>query len=244
MMLYEQHKITEAFRLYSSLAVRGYVEKEEMRLYLVDDEVRGLVDHFAHEVDCTVITAGDRLYLVPKVMSSPHHVTNDTLKRLYFPSKYTNADIYLVYVAIIVLLGEFYDSYQTTEPTRDFLPLRDWLESLSERILALKNLDLEELEKAEREYRYNWRLVVEKWDALDDLRETARTQDGRTNSRLAFLNVVRRFLEAQDLVQDLGEDELALTEKSRAIVQRYYMEIEYNRGLLEFMYQLGKTEEA
>lgn len=243
-MLYEQKKITDAFRLYSSLAVKGHGDKEEMRLYLADDGVRGLVDHFAHEVDCTVIMAGDRLYLIPLVMSSSFHVTNDTLKRLYFPSKYANADIYLVYVAIIVLLGEFYDSYQTTEPTRDFLPLSDWLGSLSERILALKSLDSAELEKTGREQRYNWRLVVEKWDALDDLRETARTQDGRTNSRLAFLNVVKRFLEAQDLIKDLGEDELALTEKSRAIIQRYYMEVEYNRGLLEFIYQLGTAEEG
>ncbi len=243
-MFFEQQKVTAAFQLYSSLAVNGYGDKEEMRLYLADDEIRGLVDHFAHEVDCTVIMAGDRLYLIPLVMSSPFHVSNDTLKRLYFPSKYTNADIYLVYVAIIVLLGEFYDSYQTTEPTRDFLSLGDWLSSLSERILALKNFDPEELEKIGRDQRYNWRLVVEKWDALDDLRETARIQDGRTNSRLAFLNVVKRFLEVQDLIKDLGEDEVALTEKSRAIIQRYYMEVEYNRGILEFIYQLGTAEEG
>lgn len=242
-MLYEQQQVMGAFRLYATLAAKGHGDKEEMRLYLADDVVRGLVNEFAREVDCTVVIAGDRLHLIPLVVSSPFHVSNDTLKRLYLPQRSVNADIYLMYVAIIVLLGEFYDSYQTTEPTRDFLPLSEWLQSLNGRILALKELDPDELEKIDQEQEYNWRLVVDKWDALNDLRETAKTQDSRTNSRLGFLNVVKRFLEGQDLIKDIGEDELTLTEKARAIVQLYYMEVEHNRGLLEFIYQLDQGKE-
>ena len=69
------------------------------------------------------------------------------------------------------------------------------------------------------------------------MKETSKTQDKRTKSRLGFLDGVKRFLEAQELVNDIGNYELELTEKAKIIIQRYYMEVEYNRGILEFMYR-------
>lgn len=243
-MLYDQAQVTAAFKIFALLSTQGRADKEALRLYLADDNVRGLVEQFAQEVDCRVIAAGDELYLVPLVVSSPYHVSNETLKSKYLTSRAVNADIYLMYVAIIILLGEFYDSYQTTNPTRDFLPMGEWLNSMNQWILALKEIDEEKLAKVEQEQEYNWKLIIEKWEALDDLRETAKTQDGRTISRLAFLNQVKRFLQDQDLVRDIGEDQLQLTEKTHIIVQRYYMEVEHNRGILEFMYQLELPKEG
>ena len=115
--------------------------------------------------------------------------------------------------------------------------MAEWLKSINQRILSLKEIDLEEMKKMEQSYEYNWKDILEKWDAMDDLKETAKTQT-RTITRLAFLYTVRRFLESQGLISDVGEDELVLTEKAKTIIQRYYMEIEHNRGILEFMYQL------
>jgi len=242
-MFYDERQVKEAFRLYAVLAAKGYGDKEALRLYLADDVVRGLVEEFAQEVDCTVIPAGEQLYLIPLAISSPFHISNQRLKEEYLPTHAVNADIYLMYVAIIVLFGEFYDSYQTTEPTRDFLPVDDWLNRLNERLLVLKEMDPEELEKVEREQEYNWRQVAEKWDALDDLKEKVKAQDARTRSRLGFLHTVQKFLEAQDLVRDIGEHELALTEKARTIIQRYYMEVEHNQSILEFIYQSSQQKE-
>lgn len=242
-MLYDERQVKEAFRLYASLAVKGYGDKEELRLYLADDAVRGLVEEFAQEVECTVIPAGDQIYLVPIAISSPFHISNQTLKDRYLPAHAVNADIYLMYVAIIVLFGEFYDSYQTIEPTRDFIALDNWLSRLNERIMALKEMDLEELEKMEQEQEYNWRQVVEKWDALNDLKEKVKTQDGRTRSRLSFLNTVKKFLEEQDLIRDIGEQELELTEKARTVIQKYYMEEERNRSILSFIYEMSRKKE-
>ena len=242
-MFYEERQVKEAFRLYASLAVKGYGDKEALRLYLADDVVRGLVEEFAREVECTVIPAGDQLYLIPLAISSPFHISNQSLKERYLPGRAVNADIYLMYVAIIVLFGEFYDSYQTIEPTRDFLSIDLWLSRLNERILALKEMELEELEKMEQEQEYNWRQLVEKWDALNDLKEKVKSQDSRTQSRLGFLNAVKKFLEEQDLVRDIGEDEISLTEKARTIIQRYYMEVEHNQSILEFIYQTSLKKE-
>ena len=201
------------------------------------------MDQFAKEVDCTIFSVGERLYFIPLALNSPFHITNDTLKKTYFTGKTVNADIYFMYVTIIILIGEFYDSYQTTEPTRDFISMSDWLEQVNERLETIGVIEEEELKELEKEYEYNWSAIIGKWMDMDDLKETAKAQTGRTISRLSFLHTVKRFLVAQELVQDIGNDELQLTEKAKVIVQRYFMELEYNRGILEFIYSMDQPKE-
>lgn len=97
----------------------------------------------------------------------------------------------------------------------------------------------------EKEYSYNWLAIVERWDGLDDLKETAKRQVGNTQSRLSFLDSVSRFLIAEGLATWIGEGELALTEKAKVIIQSYFMEYEYNRAILDFLYahELNKEVE-
>ncbi|MED3552745.1 DUF6063 family protein [Cytobacillus praedii] len=242
-MDYKQEEVMMAFQIYAKISRKGYSEGDELRLYLADDKVRGVVDQFAKEVDCTIFSVGERLYFIPLALNSPFHISNDTLKKTYFTAKTVNADIYFMYVTIIILIGEFYDSYQTIEPTRDFISMSDWLEQVNERLETLQAIEEEQLQELEKEYEYSWRAIIEKWTDLDDLKETAKAQSGRTISRLSFLHTVKKFLAAQELVQDIGNDELQLTEKAKVIVQRYFMELEYNRGILEFIYSLDKQKE-
>ncbi|GAY76190.1 hypothetical protein NBRC111894_1744 [Sporolactobacillus inulinus] len=37
-------------------------------------------------------------------------------------------------------------------------------------------------------------------------------------------------------MQDIGNEEIRLTEKAKTIIQRYFMEVEYNKGIFEFLY--------
>jgi hypothetical protein len=241
MMRYDNETVLTAFRLYAELAQRGVVEREGLQLYLADDEVRGLVDQFAREVDCLAMTAGDQLLLIPLVRLSPFHVSNEYLKKTYLRAQAVNADLYLLYVAVIVFVGAFYDSYQSMEPTRDFLPMDEWLGLVQERIEGLKEHDPEQLRTYEKEFSYNWSAIIEKWDALDDIKETAKKQSGNTISRFSFMNTVRRFLLDQQLADEIGEDELVLTERAKIVVQRYFMELQYNRGILQFLYQFEEV---
>lgn len=242
-MDYSQDEVMKAFQIYAKISRNGYSEGDELRLFLAEDKVRGLVEQFAKEVDCTIFSVGERLYFVPLALNSPFHISNDTLKKTYFTGKTVNADIYFMYVTIIILIGEFYDSYQTTEPTRDFISMSDWLEQVNERLETIQAIDEEELKEIENEFEYNWSAIIGKWADMDDLKETAKVQSGRTISRLSFLNTVKRFLIAQELVQDIGNDELQLTEKAKVIVQRYFMELEFNRGILEFIYSIDRQKE-
>ena len=240
-MEFKNQEIVEAFNIYSRLALKGYEDRDEIRAYIVDDRIRELVDGFAHEVDCTIILAGEYIYMVPIAVSSPFHISNEELKKRYLPSKQQkNLYIYLMYVTIIILFGEFYDSYQSLEPTRSFLSIDNWLTAVNNYMTTLEEIDKEELKELEKEYEYNWVGILEEWNALDDLREGVKVQDARTNSRLSFLNTVKNFLEDQKLVLDIGNDEIELTEKSKTIIQRYYIDYEYNRGILDFMYGLER----
>jgi hypothetical protein len=79
---------------------------------------------------------------------------------------------------------------------------------------------------------------------MDDIKETVKRQTGNTISRLSFLDTVKRFLLEQQLAEEVGAGELALTEKTKMIVQRYFMELEYNRGILNFLYNLDERKKA
>jgi len=248
-MHYDNEVVLRAFRLYAELSKHGMVEQEGLRQYMGDDEVRGLVDQFAREVDCLTVAAGDQLLFIPYARLSPFHVSNETIKKTYLRTNAVNADLYLMYVAIIVFVGAFYDSYQSIEPTRIFIPLEDWLMLVDERIEGLKAHDPEILKSYEKQFSYNWSAIIEKWDAMDAIKETAKRQSGNTISRFSFMDTVRRFLLSEHLAVEVGENELAMTEKTKIIVQRYFMELQYNRGILQFLYQFederkgSRTEE-
>ncbi len=243
-MLYSNEQIMNAFKLFLILSGKGCAGKDELRLYIADDTIRGLVDQFAKEADCTVFSAGDNIYMIPLSKDSIFHVSNEHIKKEYLTKAQVNLDIYLMYLSAIVLFGEFYDSYSSTEPTRDFITLSEWLESINERIESLSEHDEEKLKELDKEYDYNWTLLSKKWTDMDEIKETSKKQDGRTVSRVSFLNQVKNFLSKNELICDIGNNEIELTEKAKIIVQRYYMEYDYNRGILDFMYKLDNKEES
>ena len=236
-MNYKNEEILEAYKLYSKLAVEGMSALGDMRAYTREEHIEELMNQFAAQDHATIIIAGEQVFLVPIANSSPFHMSNEMIKKLYLPNNATNLDIYLMYVATIILLGEFYNSYQTKEPTRSFMSMEEWLEAVNTRMETLAQMDKEELQKIEEEQEYNWIKILEKWLALDDVKEKAKKLTGVTASRVSFLNMTKQFLEKQDMIKDIGNDELEITEKTKVIIQRYYMDYEYNRGILDFIYQ-------
>ncbi|WP_339213442.1 DUF6063 family protein [Ornithinibacillus sp. FSL M8-0202] len=242
-MNYSENKVMKAFEIYTNLARDGQVGSDFLSLYIADENIRGLVDGFVHQVDCVVIIAGELLYMIPKTKLSPFHVNNDYIKRMYLKSGATNADIYLMYFSTIVLFGAFYDSYQTLEATRDFLSIDDWVRLVHDRINMLKEHDEEQLQKLEHDFSYNWTQIIEKWEDMNDIKESAKKQSGNTISRLSFMDTTKRFLISQELIEEIGNNEVTLTEKAKTIVQRFFMEVEYNKGILEFIYQWEEEEE-
>lgn len=234
--------VSKAFSLYAELQAKGKVLKENAKAIEQDDEVRSILTEFINEVDCGLISDQDYYYMIPLTTKSDFHISNDRIKKDYFPSRALNRDIYLMYVAMIVMIGEFYDSYQRTKPTRDFLTISDWVRSLNSRIDSLKRFSDEELEEKEDVYEFHWRDIIKNWDAMDTVKEGVRRHTARTVSRMSFMRITANFMKDQGLVQEIGDGEYVLTEKAMTITENYYMDYEYNRGVLEFIYDFEGEE--
>ena len=245
-MLYETETVRRAFEIFQLLSRSGKAGKSYYHLYLADDAIRGLINEFVETVGCDLVTVGQELLLIPTVGDSPFHVSNEYLRKTYLKGGSTNADLYLMYFTTLVLFGEFYNSYLSQEPTRDFIPSNEWVNAVQQRIDTLKEHDMEELKSLSVEFSYNWPMIIDKWDSMDDLKEQAKRQAGNTISRISFLDTTRRFLVDQELIEDIGNYEVALTEKAKMIIQRYFMDLDYNRGILDFLYRMEaeKKEET
>lgn len=241
-MEYSEQTVMTAFKIYTILARDGVGGGEALQLYNADDRVRALLDLFSSEVECVIVKTSEQLFLIPETKLSPFHMSNDWIKRKYLRSGSTNADIYLLYFCTLILFGSFYDSYQSVEPTRQFIRVDDWIRFIQERIEQLKSHDEEDLKEYEKEFSYNWSMIIEKWDDMDDIKESAKRQSGNTISRMSFLHTVKHFLIDQQLVQDIGNNEITLTEKAKTIIQRFFMEVEFNKGIFEFIYSFEKEE--
>lgn len=237
-MDHKEEKVIEAFRIYTKLARAAVSDKEAVQLYRADESIRSLLELYAKEVDAVIINTSENLYLIPETKLSSFHVSNDWIKRHYLRSGATNADIYLLYFSVIILFGSFYNSYQSGRPTREFIRIEDWMAQIQERIEQLQTLDEDLLKQKESEFSYNWRLIIDKWNDMNDVKENVKRQAGNTISRYSFLDTVKRFLREQELVKDLGNEEITLTDKAQTIIQRYFMEVEYNRGILTFIYEM------
>lgn len=241
-MYYDGKNVMKAFELYTKLARDGLIKEEDYQQYMSNNEVFTLIDQYAEKMDCVLFIAANQLYMVPKTMSSPFHVNNEYLRKTYFKSGATNSDLYLAYFAMIVLLGEFYNSYTTTEPTLHFISLERWVVAVNERVEVLAQHPEETLKELEKEHSYNWLSIIENWLALDTIKESAKSQKGQTLSRLSFIHTVKNFLIKEKIVHDIGNDEVELTEKAKMIVQRYFMNLEYNNAILQFLYDLQSKE--
>lgn len=240
-MEYRDDIVLKAFQLYASLASKGELSKVDSSSYFEDEAVRSLVDNYAQLVQCTVMSDADYLYLIPISMESPFHISNENIKKEYMTAKSVNMDIYLMYLAIIVLFGCFYDSYETTEPLQ-FITMQHWLENMDVRMESLASHDEETLKAKEGELNVNWLALLRKWTDMDSIKETVKQQDARTNSRLSFLNLTKAFLVSQHLLRDIGGQEVELTDKAKTVYISYYMDREYNKGITDFMYELDHTD--
>jgi len=243
-MNYPEAKVMQAFSLYTMLARDGIADKEYVQLYMGEDDIRSLIERFASEVDCVIVRTSENLYMIPKTRLSLFHVSNDWIKRTYLRSDSVNADIYLLYFATIVLFGSFFDRYNSQEQTLQFITLADWVGVMNERISYLQSHDEEELIEREKEFSYNWRAIIDKWEDMDDIKETAKRQTGNTISRLSFIDTAKRFLMSEGLLKEIGNYEVTITEKAKIIIQRFFMDASYNNNIFEFIYAEEETKDA
>ncbi|KAB2953673.1 non-ribosomal peptide synthetase module [Heliorestis acidaminivorans] len=233
---YSSQDVLQAFRLYARLAEDSVLSGEAIHSYIHNEEVQSLLEQFAQEVDCVVLRAGEELHLVPQSKVSSFHLKNESIRK-YLGAQATNIDLYMMYFSILVFIGQFYNNFQSTAVQRDFLTTEAWLQQINERIETLRQQGEAELLRYGQEMQYNWLPIIEKWDAINDIKESALKQKGKTISHFSFLDKVLQFMIDEKIVKQIGEEEYELTEKSQVIVQKYFMDLDHNRNILKFMFQ-------
>ncbi len=99
----QMSQIMEAHKIYYQLLQNGKASKEDCRA-IAEQEVRQLVNSFAAEAKAAIIGAGDDYYFIPLAESSDYHRSNEEIKK-FLPANSKNIDIYMMYLAIIFLVG-------------------------------------------------------------------------------------------------------------------------------------------
>lgn len=237
-----REQVLKAQTIFTNLLLNGKALKELCKSYLDDDIVRELVEDFAQMAKGAIIGAGEYYYFIPLTEGSEYHLSNQFIKEQYLSRNSANIEIYMMYLSMIIFIGEFYNSYTTNKKTRDFLTLADWLDKIDERIESMDKIDDEVLKSAERDDGYNWFSLIEHWKQMDIIKEKTREQKN-SHSKRAFLNNTIGFMRDQDMIVELGNDEYDLSMKAQIVVTRFFMNTEYNRGIIDKLYNYSADED-
>ena len=179
-------------------------EQKLFRAYTEEETVQNLVKSQAEEAISTVERYGNTIYLIPKEENVFLGFSKAKLKEILCKSGGTDKDFYLSQFVILTLLVEFYDGQGSSSKSREYLRVGELQNRISERLQeGVANTTEEEEEKKGIAFRN----MLEAYEALrsDDKGSKSRT------TKEGFLHHILKFLEKQNLVDYVEEDEMIKT---------------------------------
>lgn len=207
-MAYELGEIRLSQQIfYYLLEYHELQEEKEQRLfraYTEEEQVQNLVKSQAEEALSTVERYGDTIYLIPKEENVFLGFSKAKLKEVLCKSNGTDKDFYLSQFVILTLLVEFYDGQGSSSKSREYIRVGELQNCVSERLKeGVANTTEEEEEKKGIAFRN----MLEAYEALksDDKGSKAKT------TKEGFLHHILKFLEKQNLVDYVEEDEMIKT---------------------------------
>lgn len=207
-MAYELGEIKLSQQIFYYLLEHHELREEEeqklFRAYTEEETVQNLVKSQAEEAISTVERYGNTIYLIPKEENVFLGFSKAKLKEILCKSGGTDKDFYLSQFVILTLLVEFYDGQGSSSKSREYLRVGELQNRISERLQeGVANTTEEEEEKKGIAFRN----MLEAYEALksDDKGSKART------TKEGFLHHILKFLEKQNLVDYVEEDEMIKT---------------------------------
>lgn len=184
-------------------------EQDEQRLYRAyteEEQIQNLVKSQADEAESTVERYGDVIYLIPKEENVFLGFSKAELKKRLCKSTGTDKDFYLSQFVILTLLVEFYDGRGSSSKSREYIRVGELQNCISEK---LKEGVDNTTEEEEEQKGIAFRNMLEAYEAL-------RSDDKRTRQKTTkegFLHTIFTFLEEQELIDYVEEDEMIKTTK-------------------------------
>lgn len=234
----EWHKddVQWAFRIFTKLLRESKIEENERDYHYAyqRSEIRHIIEEIIEkEAEVKIFASGGIIYLTPGVDNRYFGYTNAELREKM--KLRNNSELYLAYFIILCLLAKFYNSEDQSLTSRQFVPIEELEETVTEQINIVMEADPEEVEIQEDNYQLNLRSVSETWQDIPAFDEKVKNLKSARNNRISFLLRVMRFLEDEGLVQVLEEREIRLLSKMEHLVVKYYFHSQRKDYLLQLL---------
>ena len=174
------------------------------KAYTEQEAIQNLVKSQGELADSTIERYGNVIYLIPKEENNFLGFSKSQLKTALCKSGATDKDYYLSQFAILTLLVEFFDGQGSSSKTREYIRVGELQNSISERLReGAENAGEEE------EDGFAFSDILEAYEAL---RSDERGSHAHTTKE-GFLHQILTFLQKQDLVEYVEQDEMVKTTK-------------------------------
>ncbi|MGI6622398.1 MAG: hypothetical protein GX227_03830 [Clostridiaceae bacterium] len=199
-------------------------------------DVEEMLNHMAHKLELRIYMGNDRLFICPEAGSRLFGWSNEEL-RDKIPYIITNSELFTGYFIIMTLITMFYKEAYPDTPIA-YIKLSDLVEAVSVRFGNLiKTVNLEEISQ---EKQFDFTEICRVWQRLPDAREGV---SGGKNDKIAFVEVILRFLHSEKLVIFDTEQKIVYpTERFRTIIWNYYEDNENRKDLLSFVRSLEVSD--
>ena len=199
-------------------------------------DVEEMLNHIAQKLELRVYSGNDRLFICPEAGSRLFGWSNEEL-RSKIPYVATNSELFTGYFIIITLITMFYKEAYPDTPIA-YIKLSDLVEAVSVRFENL--MQTEDLEETSQKKQFDFVEICRVWQRLPDAREDV---SGGKNDKIAFVEVILRFLHNEKLIIFDNEQKIVYpTERLRTIIWNYYEDNENRRDLLSYVRSLEVSD--
>lgn len=199
-------------------------------------EVEEMLNHIAHKLELRVYSGNDKLFICPEAGSRLFGWSNEELRAI-IPYITTNSELFTGYFIIMTLITMFYKEAYPDTPIA-YIKLSDLVDAVSARFVNL--MKTEDLEETSQEMQFDFAEICRVWQRLPDAREDV---SGGKNDKIAFVEVILRFLHNEKLIIFDTEQKIVYpTERFRIIIWNYYEDNENRRDLLSYVRSLEVSD--
>lgn len=209
-MTYELEEITLSQSIFYYLlehrALKEEDERELYKAYTENENIMNLVKQQGKIAESLIERYGSVIYFIPNEDNHYLGYSKNQLKQILCKSSSTDKDYYLSQFAILTLLVEFYDGQGSSSKSRGYMRVGELLNCISNRLKEGVDNTSEEMEE---ESGLAFSNILEAFEAL---RSEEKGSKAKTTKE-GFLYTILKFLEKQDLIDFIEEDEMIKTTK-------------------------------
>ena len=209
-MSYELEEITLSQSIFYYLIEHRELKEEDdtilYRAYTENENIMDLVKRQGIVSKSLIERYGNIIYLIPDEDNNYLGFSKQNLKSILCKSTATDKDYYLSQFVILTLLVEFYDGQGSSSKARDYLRVGDLLNTVSDGLKeGVENSD----DESEDIDGLAFSNMLEAFEALRSEEKGSRAK----TTKEGFIYNILKFLQNQNLVDFIEEDEMIKTTK-------------------------------